>query len=126
MVARGNLAGTETAALAGPLALDPRDIVIARTHGLTPFHGTDLDPILRSLGVTTVILNGVSTDVALTGGAIEAVNRGYQVVLPTDCTAGSSPEAHRRRIDEFFVLMGAVSDSAAVSAAFAQPQKDPQ
>jgi nicotinamidase-related amidase len=74
----------------------------------------------RALRVTTVVLTGVSTNVALTGGAIEAVNRGYQVVLPADCTAGSSAEAHARHLDEFFSLMGAVTDSDAVAAAFAR------
>lgn len=120
MVARGNLvAGTETVAIAGGLEVQASDVVISRVHGLTPFHGTDLDPILRALGVTTVVLTGVSTNVALAGGAIEAVNRGYQVVLPADCTAGSSAQAHARHLDEFFSLMGAVTDSSAVAAAFA-------
>jgi nicotinamidase-related amidase len=120
MVARGNLvAGTETAAVARGLEVQPSDVVISRVHGLTPFHGTDLDPILRALGVTTVVLTGVSTNVALTGGAIEAVNRGYQIVLPADCTAGSSAQAHARHLDEFFSLMGVVTDSSAVAAAFA-------
>lgn len=121
MVARGNLVvGTETVEIAGGLAVHPDDVVISRVHGLTPFHGTDLDPVLRALRVTTVVLTGVSTNVALTGGAIEAVNRGYQVVLPADCTAGSSPEAHCRHLAEFFSLMGAVTDSESVAAAFAR------
>jgi nicotinamidase-related amidase len=121
MVARGNLvAGTETVEIAGGLTVQPEDVVISRVHGLTPFHGTDLDPILRAMRVTTVVLAGVSTNVALTGGAIEAVNRGYQVVLPADCTAGSSPESHTRHLDEFFALMGAVTDGDTVAAAFAR------
>lgn len=120
MVARGNLvAGTDTVAIAGGLEAHPSDIVVSRVHGLTPFHGTYLDPMLRALGVTTVVLTGVSTNVALTGGAIEAVNRGYQVVLPADCTAGSSAEAHSRHLEEFFALMGAVTTSDAVADAFA-------
>lgn len=121
MVARGNLVvGTETVAVAGGLAVHPEDVVISRVHGLTPFHGTGLDPVLRALRVTTVVLTGVSTNVALTGGAIEAVNRGYQVVLPADCTAGSSPDAHARHLAEFFSLIGAVTDSDSVAAAFAR------
>jgi nicotinamidase-related amidase len=125
MVARGNLvAGTATVAIAGGLTVQPQDVVISRVHGLTPFHGTDLDPILRALRVTTVVLAGVSTNVALTGAAIEAVNRGYQVVLPADCTAGSSPEAHARHLEEFFSLMGAVTDGEAVAAAFARLDRE--
>jgi len=106
--------GTDAVALTAGLTPDDQDIVISRVHGLTPFHGTDLDPILRAEGIETVILTGVSTDVALTGAALEAVNRGYQVVLPADCTAGSSEESHSRRLDEFFPLMGAVTSSDAI------------
>jgi nicotinamidase-related amidase len=47
-----------------------------------------MDSILRSLGVKTVVLTGVSVNVALQGSTIEAINRGYQVVLPRDGIAG--------------------------------------
>jgi nicotinamidase-related amidase len=119
MVFKGALvAGTASVDLAPGLEVDERDVVVARMHGLTMFHGTELDPVLRALGVTTVVLSGVSTDVALTGAAIEAVNRGYRVVLPVDCAAGSSPEAFERRLDEFFPLLATVTDSSAVAAAW--------
>jgi biuret amidohydrolase len=49
---------------------------------------TSVDPILRNLGVSTVVGTGVSVNVALLGLAFEAVNRGYQIVLPRDATAG--------------------------------------
>ena len=41
------------------------DFVLSRLHGLSPFHGTDLDPILRNLGVTAIIATGVSVNVAI-------------------------------------------------------------
>jgi nicotinamidase-related amidase len=66
----------------------PGDFVVARMHGVSPFHGTELDSILRSRGVTTVIATGVSVNVGVTGLVIEAVNHGYEVVLPTDAVAG--------------------------------------
>lgn len=67
----------------------PGDYVLTRLHGVTPFHGSELDPILRNLGIGTLIATGVSINVALTGLTIEAVNRGYQVVLPRDAVAGT-------------------------------------
>jgi nicotinamidase-related amidase len=45
----------------------PDDLVIGRYHGLDPIGGTDLDPILRNLGVRTVVVVGVSLNVALMG-----------------------------------------------------------
>ena len=109
--------GTPAAELADGLDIDSRDVVVSRVHGVTPFHGTELEPILRALGVTTVVLAGVSTDVALTGAAIEAVNRGFSVVLPVDCVAGSSVEAFEHRLAEFFPLLATVTDSETVAAA---------
>jgi nicotinamidase-related amidase len=66
----------------------PEDLVLPRLHGLSPMTGTSVDPILRNLGVSTIVASGVSVNVALLGLAFEAVNRGYQIVLPRDATAG--------------------------------------
>ncbi len=68
------------------------DIVLSRLHGVSPFAGTDLDPILRNLGVTTVVATGVSINVALQALTFDLVNSGYQVVLPRDAVAGFPQE----------------------------------
>ena len=73
------------------LGPDPRDAVAPRDHGLTIFHETGLDAELRAAGIRTVVLTGVSVNIAITGAAIEAVNRGYTVVIPSDCVAGFPP-----------------------------------
>lgn len=64
------------------------DLVLTRYHGLSPMAGTDLDPVLRNLGVTTVVAVGVSVNVAIQNLAFDAVNAGYQVVIPRDAVAG--------------------------------------
>jgi nicotinamidase-related amidase len=68
------------------------DVVIRREHGMTGFYESGLDAYLRNMGTKTVILTGVSVNVGVLGTAIEAVNRGYTVVVPTDCVAGDPPE----------------------------------
>ncbi len=75
-------------------ALEPRkgEIVVARQHGMTGFHDSGLDSLLRNTGVRTIVLVGVSVNIGILGTAIEAVNRGYTVVVPTDCVAGDPPE----------------------------------
>ena len=74
------------------IGVDPGDIVLARYHGLGPMTGTQLDPILRNLGVTTIVGVGVSLNVGVTNLAFDAVNRGYQIVVPRDAVAGVPPE----------------------------------
>jgi len=52
------------------------------------FIGTTLDPTLRALGVSTVVVCGVSLNLGIIGLTVEAVNLGYHVVLATDAVAG--------------------------------------
>lgn len=67
---------------------DPRDVVVPRLHGMTPFTSTSLDQILRNLGVRTVVATGVSVNLGVFGMALTALDLGYQVVIPTDAVAG--------------------------------------
>ena len=64
------------------------DLSSWRRHGLTPFTGTDLDPLLRSLGVHTVVAVGVSLNVGVLGLCLGATDLGYRVVVPTDAVVG--------------------------------------
>lgn len=80
--------GKRTATVHSSVGLDPTDLVIARIHGVSPMTGTSLDPVLRNLGVTTVVAVGVSVNVALLGFSFEAVNHGYHLVVPRDGVAG--------------------------------------
>ena len=82
------LIGTPTVDVVPELGPEPADIISSRVHGMTPFTGTSLDVELRNLGITTVIATGVSVNIGIVGMVIEAVDLGYQVVIPTDCVAG--------------------------------------
>ena len=64
------------------------DLESTRLHGISPFAGTDLDSILRSLGTRTVVAAGVSLNRGIIGISIEAVNHGYAVVVPRDAVIG--------------------------------------
>lgn len=70
------------------IGAEPEDVVLRRVHGLSPMTSTSLDAVLRNEGITTIVATGVSINVAVLGLAFEGVNRGYQVVLPRDATAG--------------------------------------
>lgn len=84
--------GSAAAELIPELGPASGDISSARRHGVSPFGGTDLDAILRSRGVTTVVAVGVSLNVGILGLCIEAVNAGYRVVVPTDATVAVPPD----------------------------------
>ncbi|MBK6857708.1 MAG: cysteine hydrolase [Microthrixaceae bacterium] len=82
------LPGSPEADVVPALGPSPEDLVLCRLHGLNPMAGTDLDPILRNLGVRTLVVTGVSVNVAVTNLVMDAVNHGYQVVLPRDAVCG--------------------------------------
>jgi nicotinamidase-related amidase len=103
------LAGTPATELIPDLGPEPQDLVSPRLHGVSPFTGTSLDTWLRSLGVGTVVATGVSVNLGVLGLAIEAVNLGYQVVVPRDAVAGL-PRAYADAVlDNTFPLISTLT-----------------
>ena len=100
--------GTDAVELLRELGPEPEDIVLTRTHGLNPMGGTDLDPVLRNLGVTTIVPTGVSVNVAITNLVMDAVNAGYDVVLPRDAVAGLPQDYADAVIDNTLALLATV------------------
>jgi nicotinamidase-related amidase len=68
------------------------DILSPREHGLHPMADNQLDRRLRNQGITTVIVAGVSLNVALVGLVEEAVNSSYQVIVAKDACAAYPAE----------------------------------
>src|SRR6266550_7037997 len=58
------------------------------------FVGTDLDLILRSNGVRTILIGGVATEGGVEGTARSARNLGYDVVVLKDCVGSRNRELH--------------------------------
>jgi nicotinamidase-related amidase len=84
--------GSPAAEIVPEIRVAESDLVLSRLHGLSPFQGTELDFVLRNLGVTTLIGVGVSVNVAIQNLAFDAVNASYQMVIPTDAVAGFPKE----------------------------------
>ncbi len=82
------LEGTEAVELVAELGDTSGDLRSRRHHGLTPFTGTDLDPLLRTLGVDHVVVCGVSLNVGVLGLCLSAVDLGYYVTVCTDAVVG--------------------------------------
>jgi nicotinamidase-related amidase len=86
------LPGTEAVEVVPEIGVEDGDLLTTRLHGLSPFQGTEMDSLLRNLGIKTVIAAGVSINIAVTNLSFDAVNAGYQVVIPRDCVAATPPE----------------------------------
>jgi nicotinamidase-related amidase len=70
-----------------PDLLSPTDYVINNKKRLDCFYGTDLEILLRTLGIETVILMGINTNTCIMNTAFSAFNRDFQVVVISDCVA---------------------------------------
>ncbi len=100
------------------IGVDPADLVLPRHHGLGPMGGTELDPILRNLGITTIVGVGVSVNVGMTNFAFDAVNLGYQFVMPRDAVAGVPAEYAAAVIENTLSLVATLTTTAEVAAAW--------
>lgn len=86
------VAGSEGAAIFPEIAPREDEIVITK-HRFSAFYGTDLEIILRGLGVTTVVITGVTTENCCHATARDAFFRDFQVVFLADATAtGDYPD----------------------------------
>lgn len=106
--------GSPGASLLPELGEVPSDIVLTRLHGVGPMTGTDLDSVLRNLGIKTIVGVGVSVNIAITNFVMDAVNRSYQFVLPRDAVSGYPREYAESVIDNTLALLATVTTSDAV------------
>ena len=99
------------------LTPEPQDFVLERTVGVDGSYGTQLYPVLRQLGRTTMLMTGVSTNLAVEGIVRASVNRGFDMVVIEDCCASYPDEWHRFSIDNIMPLLATVTTSDAALAA---------
>ncbi len=78
-----NLAGSPGTEII-PELLNPRDLVVRGKKRYSAFRGTDLEFLLRRLGVDTLILAGVNTTTCVLCAGFEATNLDFRVVIAAD------------------------------------------
>ncbi len=106
-----------------PDLFDEGDIVLHRYHGMSAYAGTELDWILKSVGAKTVVVTGVSLNRGVFGTTIEAVNYGYQVVLPRDCVAGYPKEYGEMVLEHSLAALAWLTDATELTAAWSARER---
>jgi nicotinamidase-related amidase len=115
-----NEIGTKGAELVEDLE-DPRDIVVPRVHGMTPFTSTSLDQILRNLGVRTVVATGASVNLGIFGMAMSALDLGYQVIIVRDAVAGVPADYAQAVLDNSLSMIATIVTSDELLEAWRAP-----
>jgi len=100
-----NAAGSEAVQPVAAVGVAEGDIVYPRYHGLSPLTGAQLDSLLRNAGITTLVVTGVSLNIAIPNVVFDAVNRSYQVVVVTDAVAGVPVEYGRAVVANTLYLL---------------------
>jgi ureidoacrylate peracid hydrolase len=110
--------GSWGAAIVDELAPRDGDIVIEGKRGLDTFASTNLDFILRSKGITTIILGGFLTNCCVESTMRTGYENGYQVITLTDCTAATSVAEHENAISYDYPMFSKPMSAADVIAEF--------
>ncbi|MFJ9351598.1 cysteine hydrolase [Streptomyces sp. NPDC101237] len=119
------LSGTAAVRVAPPIEVFEEDLLVRRLHGLSPIQGTDVDPLLRNLGCRTLIVTGVSANVAVPNAVFDAVNRGYTAVVPADAIAGVPSEYTPAMVRNTLALVATVATTDEVLGCLKNPRRRP-
>ncbi|MFI2205196.1 cysteine hydrolase [Streptomyces sp. NPDC020192] len=117
------LAGSTAVRVAPPIEVTEEDLVVRRLHGLSPLHGTGVDALLRNLGCRTLVVTGVSANVAIPNAVFDAVNLGYEVVVPADAVAGVPAEYTPAMIRHTLALVATVATTDEVLGCLTRPRR---
>lgn len=92
----------------------PGDLTFPRRTGMTSFFRSGLGQALRDREVDTVVLVGISTNVAIPGTTVEAINRGLPVVIAEDATAATSAEIQQFTFTHVLPALATITTSQEV------------
>lgn len=82
---------------------------VVRKWNIGIFSNSNLDKVLKSYGAETLIMTGVSTNMVVHIGAVQATDLGYNVVVLKDAVTSSDKEAHDYTINKVLPLVSLIT-----------------
>jgi nicotinamidase-related amidase len=104
--------------IAPAAAFEPGDLLITKGHW-GAFAGTDLERQLKSRGIDTVVLTGISTNGGVESTLRQGTGLGFAFVLVEDGCSGQNAEHHRFAFENIFPRLSRVRNTSEVLAALA-------
>lgn len=102
-----------------PEVYEQCDVLVLRDHGLNPMADSQLDRRLRNSGVDTLIVAGVSLNVAILGLVMDAVNSNYQVIVARDAVSGYPREYHEPVLTNTLFMIATLASTDEIVTAWA-------
>lgn len=91
--------------------VEPGDEIVETKKRLSIFYPTDLDFLLRNMGVRAVVFNGGFTDCCVLNAAFDASNLDYRVVVARDLVRGTNAEMEDAALKMMSLHMALVMES---------------
>lgn len=85
--------------------------IIITKHRYSAFLETNLDLVLRSRGIRSLLISGVGTNVCVESTLRDGYMRDYYIVLLEDCVGATDLELHEATLKNVRLHFGAVSNS---------------
>ncbi|MCW3678777.1 cysteine hydrolase family protein [Burkholderia cenocepacia] len=101
--------------------VDPRDEMVANKKRLSAFYPTDLDFLLRQMGIRSIVFTGINTDCCVLNSCFEAANLGYRVIVPRDTTRGTNEELESASLAIISLFLGVVTDTGELLSRWKRP-----
>lgn len=101
---------------------EPDDFIVTK-HRHSAFIDTDLELVLRSVGIRTIVLTGIATNVCVESTARDGFMKDYYVVLVKDCTAAWSKREHEAALFNIGTYFGAVASSQEIAETWQTTRK---
>lgn len=120
----GEIPGADQHALQGSkwtelrTRIEPEDEIVETKKRLSIFHPTDLDFLLRNMGVRAVVFNGGFTDCCILNAAFDASNLDYRVVVAQNLVRGTNVEMEDAALKMMSLHMALVMDSSDILKAW--------
>jgi nicotinamidase-related amidase len=83
------------------------DIVVTKKR-VSAFTGSDLDVVLRSLDVESLVLTGIATSGVVLSTLRQAADLDYEIIVLRDACADADAEVHRVLLDKVFPRQASV------------------
>ncbi|SNT73392.1 isochorismatase family protein [Paracoccus seriniphilus] len=108
-------AGSRLVQIDAATGIQPGDPIVVK-HGASAFHGTNLAALLCGAGVDTVVVTGATTSGCVRATVVDAVQSGFNVLVPHDCCADRAQPPHDANLYDMGQKYADVTDAADVLA----------
>jgi nicotinamidase-related amidase len=107
---RALVEGTRLVEIDAATGIQPEDAIVVK-KGASSFFGSTLNALLTGAGVDTVVVTGATTSGCVRGTVVDAVQSGYNVLVPHDCCADRAKAPHDANLYDMDQKYADVTDS---------------